>query len=197
MSPVRSDAGCQERDRRLRQFSDQRDPEIGELSERHPPHAPEVPNRQCVEEVELRPRRDDEGAVRLRHTACDLGQELRLRPPNGYRQAGLRSHAASDPFRDRGRRPEQVNGAPDVDECLIDRDRLNKRAEVPKDIEDSVAEVHVVTEGTINHDEAGTEFPGLPDSHRTTDAHRPGLIRGREYDPATHGDRLADQVRTA
>ena len=196
-SPVRADPRCEERYRCPRQFSDRGNPKVGKLSKRHRPNAPEVPNRKGMEKVQLRAGRDDEGAVRLRYAARDLGQELRLRPSHGHRQTGFLPHALSDRLRNRGRRPEEMDGTADVNECLVDGYRLNERTEIPEDVEDAVAEVDVVTECSVDHDQPGAELAGLPDPHGSPDTHCPGLIRCRENDPAAHGDRLADEVRAA
>ena len=105
-------------------------PQPVQLPGRRRPDAPEGLDRQRVQERELALGRHLEQPVGLRDAARDLGQELRPRDADRERQPDLLEHAAAQPRGDLERRARPSPHAANVDEGLVDRQRLDERRRV-------------------------------------------------------------------
>jgi hypothetical protein len=129
-------------------------------------------------------RRHHHQPVRLPQVRADLGDQLRRGDPDRCRQLELVADRVLDPAGDRGAVTEQGLRGGDVEEGLVDRDRLHQRREAPQDGHDLAA--HALVLGAVDRDEdaVGAEAPGRPDRHSRVDAERAGLVRGRAHDAA-------------
>ena len=127
-----------------------------QLARRRRPDAPEPLDRERMEEVELAVGLDDEQAVGLRDAARHLRQELRPRHPDRDRQADPLAHVATQPRRDlRGRSRQPLHPA-NVEERLVDRERLDERRRVLEDGEHRLAGLRVRAHPRLDDDDLGT-----------------------------------------
>ena len=148
-----------------------------------------------VEEVELLARLDREEAVGLRLGGGDLREELGAGDPDGEREADVGEHVRPQLAGDLRGRPEQVLRTPDVEERLVDRDRLDERGDVAEAREDGVARLRVGLHPGLDHDRLGTQHPGLPTVHRRADPAALRLVATGEHDAAPHDDGAAPEAR--
>ena len=86
-----------------------------------------------------------------------------------------------------------MNGAGNVEECLIDRHSLDPGREVVKDRNDIVAKLLVAAEVTTDELEITTKLAGAPPWHATADSITPCFIRRCEDHTATDSDRPVPQ----
>ncbi len=91
--------------------------------------------------------------------------------------------------------PDDLAQATDVEERLVDRERLDQRCGVVEHREDGAAGVGVRVHAGRHHDRVGTQGQGLPAVHRAPHAAGPGLVAGRHHDAAPDDDRPAPQLR--
>ena len=96
---------------------------------------------------------------------------------------------------DRGRRPEQMRGAGDVGEGLVDRDPLDQRRKIAEHPHRRIAEPLILGKMPADEDQLGTQLARRPPRHAAAHAERLRLIRRREHDPAADRDRPAAQRR--
>ena len=133
--------------------------------------------------VELGTRLDDEQAVGLGEVAGQLRQQLGGRDADRRGEAGLVAHPRAD--RDRaisGPVPCRRRGAGDVEERLVERDRLDERRERAQDRHDLAARVAVerrsAARGTRRR---GTRAAPAPSASRSSTPKRARLVaRGRD-----------------
>jgi len=86
------------------------------------PDAPHQLDRQIVEEGQLRRRVDEAEAIGFGHLRADLGEVLGARHAHRDRQSDLLAHALRIASATAHGRAEEVGGAGDVGEGLVDRD---------------------------------------------------------------------------
>ena len=98
----------------------------------------ESAHRQSLDEGRPHPGRDDEQAIRLVPLGGELGQELVRRDAHRGRQPRLGAHAPPDVRGDGGRWPEEPLRAADVEEGLVDGERLHERRHLGEDRENAV-----------------------------------------------------------
>ena len=133
------------------------------------PDAPEPLDRERVEELELAAGGHDQQAVRLGDPARNLGQELRAGDPDGDGQADLLAHIEPQLGRDLDRAAGDPLEPADVEEGLVDRERLDERGRVLEDAEDGLARLDVRIEPWSHDDCLGAERARLPTPHRGLD----------------------------
>ena len=122
-------------------------------------------DRERIEEGALGARLDDDDAVGLGDLRRDLGEVLGGGDADRHGEAELVADAPADLGRDDGGRAEQVHGARDVEERLVDRDALDPRREVAQHVDDLVAEPLVLAEVAADEPELGAQPPGAPAGH--------------------------------
>ena len=132
-------------------LGDRGDPVAAKLLARDRPDAPEPLDRERVEEIELAVRRHHEQAVGLADRARDLREELRARHADGDRQADLLAHLAPQPLGDLGRPAGEVLHAADVEERLVDRQRLHDRRRPLEDLEHGLARLGIGRHSRRDH----------------------------------------------
>ena len=157
------------------------------------PDAPDALDGQRVQERELLAGGDDEQAVRLRHAARDLRDDLGRRDADGQRQADLLAHGPTEPDRDLARRSRDALEPADVEERLLERHPLDDRGRVLEDAEQRLARRDVGLEPRRNDDQLRAEAPGAPPAHRAAHAVPPRLVARRHDHTASHRDRTAAQ----
>jgi hypothetical protein len=81
-----------------------------------------------------------------------------------------------------------MDGARNIEECLIYRHPLDARGEVVEDRHDIVAKLLVAAEVATDEKEITAKLASPPPWHATADAVPPGFIRRRQYDTAPYGD---------
>ena len=81
-----------------------------------------------------------------------------------------------------------MDGAGNIEECLIYRHPLDSRGEVMKDRHDIVAELLVAAEVATDEKEITAKLAGPPPGHAAADAVAPGFIRCRQHHTAAYGD---------
>src|ERR671918_99777 len=117
-----------------RDMSDGGDADAAKLLGRYATYSPESLNSKRMEKSQLAVRRHDEKAVRLRHAACNLGQEFGPRHTHRDRQADLlpdlRPQASGD-LNGSARDPLQ---SANVEERLVDRQPFDERRRAVEDL---------------------------------------------------------------
>ena len=88
---------------------------------------------------------------------------------------------------------EEVDGAGDVKEGLVDGYPLDPRGEVVEHGHHLVAEFLVAAEMAADEEELPAELASPPTGHAGPDAIAPGLVGGRQHDATTDSDRPALQ----
>ena len=152
------------------------------------PDAPDQTDRKRVEKVALVRRGHSNDAVRLGHLRSHLGEVLGAGDANGQGEADLVADTSADCHGDICRCSKEMDGAGNVEECLIDRHPLNPGREVVKDRHDSVTELLVAAELATDEKEITTKLAGPPPGHAAADAVTPGFIRRREHHAAADRD---------
>jgi len=152
---------------------------------RHLPHSPQLPHREWVQELLLLPRGDDREAVRLPEVRRDLREKLVPGHAGGNGQPRLFQHRRLDLARRRFRTPEEALAPRDVEERLVDGERLDQRGESPVDREDRVGTS--LRSGTCGREGRPLRAEPLRGRrrHRRVDAESSRLVRCRRHDAAT------------
>jgi len=147
--------------------------------------APNQPDREGVEKVALILGCDRYQTVGFGYLRCDLGEMLGPSHTNRQRQTDFVADASADGGRDLARRSEKTDGAPHIEEGLVDRDPLDSRGEVREDGHDIVAKLLVALEVATDEQEFSAELASLPPWHATADAIASGFIRcGQDHTAA-------------
>ena len=158
-----------------------------------------APDRQRLEERLDAVGGDHEHPVRLAVVGRELRHELRRSDADGARHADLALDVGPDLRGDLGRGPEQHRGARDVQERLVERDRLHERGVGAQDLAEPVGVGAVRLEIGREEDDVRAQAPGPDGRHGRTHAVLPGFV-GRRRDhaararPADH-DRLPGERR--
>ena len=98
------------------------------------PHAPQRADRQRVQELDHPVGRDDQQAVGLAPGRGELGHELGRGHPDRGGDALLVGDAAAQQLGDLGRPAEPADGSADVEERLVEGERLDQRGDRPEDL---------------------------------------------------------------
>ena len=184
------------------QIADRDDPEVAQRLGRLAADAPQPRDRERREERRLAARRHDDQAVGLAQLRRDLRHELRRPDPDRRREPDLGADRRLDRAPDRLAVAEQRLRAGDVEEGLVDRDRLHLRREPPQDRHHLAADLLVLAPVDRQEHALRTEPARRPQRHRGVDAELARLVRGRRYDAplvrpaAADDDGLAAQLRT-
>ena len=139
---------------------------------RRGPDPPEPLDRQWVQERELLTGRDDDQPIGLREIARDLGQELRRRDADRRVQPGLRLHSGADSHCDLGARAVQPVRAANVEERLVERERLHQWRERAEDRHDVAARGFVCVEARREEHRVRARPTGPRHRHRRVDPER-------------------------
>ena len=150
--------------------------------------APYQTDRKRVEKITLVLWGHSNDSVRFGHLRCNLGEVLGAGHANGQGEADLVANASADCYGDVCRRSEQMDGAGNVEECLIDRHPLNPGREVVKDRNDIIAKSLVAPEVATDEEEITTKLAGPPARHTAAYAITPGFIRCCEHDTTADSD---------
>ena len=121
----------------------------------------------------------------------------------GDADAAGQTRLVEDPLaqcaRDLARAPPQPARAADVQERLVDRQRLDQRRDVVEDPHDLLRQREVSVEVGLHSDRGRTQAQRLPDVHRGAHAEPAGLVRRARDDAApfetADDERLALQRR--
>ena len=154
-----------------------------------------------AQQVLLHARRDDDQAVGLVEVAGDLGDQLG--GPDADRAGEAAGHLV-DPLlelaterADGGDREVGEAGRLEVDEGLVERQRLDERADLAEQRHHRAAGVAVGVEPAGEEGGVGTAPARLGRGHRRVDPERARLVRRRRHDAPAAGaadhDRLAAQ----
>ena len=144
-------------------------------------------------------RRHHEHPVGLAVVGRELRDELRGGDADRARHADLALDVGPDLRRDLGRGSEQHRGARDVQERLVERDRLHERGVGAQDLAEPMGVGAVRLEVRRQEDDVGAQAPGPDRRHRGAHAVLPGLV-GRRGDHAARAgaaddDRLPGERR--
>ena len=90
---------------------------------------------------------------------------------------------------------EQVLAAGYIGKSFVDRDALDQRRVVTKNVDRRVAQPLVVVEMAAGEDQLGAEFLGRPAGHAAMHTEGLGFVGGSQHHAAADGDRLAAQFR--
>ena len=185
--------------RRAAQISDRPDPPSQERLPRHLPHPPQLPHRKRVQEILLSAGRNDREAVRLPEIRRDLRQELVRRHAGGDGQPRLFPDRRLDLPRHLFRGAEQPLAPRDVEERLVDGERLDQGGEPAVDGEDRVGHLPVARHADGQEDPLRAEPLRRRRRHRRVDAGFARLVRCGRHDAATlvtaHDHRLSTELR--
>ena len=149
---------------------------------------------QRVEELAFALGRDEQQAVRLRRVARHLRQRLRPRDADRDRQPDLLADVAPQTRRDLARRPLDPLEPADVEERLVDRQRLHLRARLLEDLEHRLACRDVRREARLDRDQVRAELARFPPAHGGANAERARLVGGGQDDAATDDHRPPAQA---
>ena len=133
----------------------------------------------------------------FRRSEAILATSLVAATPTDAVSSQLALDRVLDPAGDRRAVPEQGARRRDVEERLVDRDRLHERREPPEDRHHLAADALVRAAVHRHEDAVRAEPPRRPDGHRGVDPELPRLVRGRAHDPAVVRPAHPDRDRPA
>ena len=143
--------------------------------------APEPPDGMGMEEGQLRAGLDDQHPVGFGVVAGQLGQELAGGHADGGGQAGLGPDAGPDGRPDLPAVAEEARPAGDVEERLVEGDRLDDRREGGEDPVHRGALGLVDVETRREDDGLGAQPAGPAHGHGRVDAEAAGLVGGGRH----------------
>ena len=132
-----------------------------------------------MKEVEDLVVRDDEQAVRLAVRGGELGDELRRGDADRAGDLLFGAHALADELGDLLRRAEAATRSGDVEEGLVDTERLDERSDVIEDAHDLTADRGVLAVARWDVDGVRGEFACAGDRHGRVDTEGTGLVGRR------------------
>src|SRR5215469_9813504 len=179
----------------LRQLPNRADADLGQPRLGDRAHSPHQLDREVVKEIELSLGIDDHQPVGFGHLRGDFREVLSARHSDRDRKSQLRSHAASDRFRNFGRRTKEMDAARDIGKGLVDGNPFDKGREVTQYRDGGVAQLLVLLEMATDKSEVRTELTRPPSRHPAADAEGLGFVRSGKNNPATNRDRPAAQRR--
>jgi hypothetical protein len=157
--------------------------------------SPQPLDGQRVQELELLIRGHDQQAVRLAHGARHLCEELRAGHPDRDRQAHLLADPPAQARRDLLRRAGEVLHAADVEEGLVDGERLDRRRGVLEDPEHRLARLGIRLEAAGDDGRVRAQEASAPRAHAAVDAAGFGLIARGQHDARAYDHRPAAERR--
>ena len=180
-----------------REVADRPDAVLAQGRGRFRANAPQPGDRQRFEEDGLLAGWDDHEAVRFPKIRGDLGDELRRGDTDRCRQSNLSPNRGLDLSGDRLAIAEERPRTGHVDECFIDRDRLDERAEPPEDRHDVAADRLVFRSIDRQEHSLRTESAGLSKRHRRVDPKGTRLVARRADDAPLIRPAASDNYRPA
>src|SRR5215467_6402834 len=151
------------------------------------PHAPQGGHRQRVQEAEHLIGRDDEQPVRLAPGGRELGHELAVGHPHRAGEALLLEDAGPDQLGDPGGAAQPPDGAGDIEERLVERQRLHLGGHRPEDRHDLGGRGGVDAAAGRDEDRLRAQ-PARPcHRHRRADPEDAGLVGRGEHHAAAAG----------
>jgi hypothetical protein len=157
--------------------------------------APDLLDRQRMEEVELLTGRHVQEPVGLGHAARHLRDDLRRRDADRQREAELLTDGLLEACGDLERRPGDPLQPAHVEERLLEPHALDDRGRVTKHVEQRLARLDVRIEPGRDDDQLGAEPPCPAAAHRTPHAVPARLVARRHQDAAADRNRPAAQAR--
>ena len=142
------------------------------------PHAPQAPDRQRLEERSDAAGGHHQHAVRLAVVGRELGDELDGATPTEQVTPTSRSTSARIFAAIAAGEPNSDRGARDVQERLVQRDRLHQRRVGAQHLAEPMGVGAVGVEVGRQEDDVGTQAPGPDRRHRRADAVLPRLVGG-------------------
>ncbi len=169
------------------QLGDGRDAELGEGPLRRRTDAVQPAHRQrCEEGLDL-VRPDHRQAVGLAVVGGDLGHQLVGGDADRDRQPPLFAHPTADVLGDRGCAREGPQVLAEVEEGLVERERLDERGVGAVDGEDRPRLLPVAVEVGLQEHRLRAAAAGKGRRHRRVDAEVPSFVAGRGHHPASGG----------
>jgi hypothetical protein len=161
-------------------------------------NAPELGDRQRMQERDGLVAWDHEEPVRLGQPRRDLRHELRRGGTHRHDESRLGVHALAQQLRDLHGRAEHGPGARDIQERLVDAEPLHPRREVVHDAHDDLRVVRVPLVVRLEDDRLRAALEGDRHGQRRVHAELAGLVGGGGHDRPggwmPHDHRLADEL---
>ena len=148
-----------------------------------------------MEEVELLTRRDAEEPVRLGDAACDLGEELGARDPDGDGDPDPLADVSAQALGDLAGRARDPAHPADVEERLVDREALDERGGVLEDSVELLARLRIGGHARRNDDRFGAETSRPGAAHGRAHAPSLRLVARGEHDAPADDHRAATEAR--
>ena len=175
------------------------EPEPGQHLTGPLPHPPQRGNRQRVQEAEDLRGRHHEQPVGLAHRGRELGHELGGGHADRAGQPMLTVDAGPDPPGDGGGRPQPPDGPADVQERLIERERLDLGGHPAEQGHDLLGDGAVDPVARRHEHGLRAQPPRPADRHGRPHPERARLVAGRQHHAAAadgaHDHRFPGQLR--
>jgi len=126
--------------------------------------------------VPLGPGLYDDEAVGLAQVAPDLGAQLVRRDADGEHEAEPSARRLLQPARDRDRSPEEVSRAGDIEEGLVQRDRLDERRVLREERHHRLGGLAVALVVSGDEHPLRAQLRRRPERHRRAHAERTSLV---------------------
>ena len=191
-----AEAGDQRLLGQRRELADGEHTESFETPARRRAHSPQPLDAERVQELELGPGRDHEHPVGLGEVAGELGDELGRAHSHRRRETGLGAHAFADRRSHLDATSEVAARATDVEEGLVERDRLHQRRERLQDSHHRTARVAVRVEAGREEHTVGAGTARACHRHRGVHAEPAGLV-ARRGDHAARAETADDHRASA
>ena len=169
--------------RRVREVADGAQAEPVQLLAGLLPHPVQLTDVEGVQEPGHLPRRDDEHPVGLGPPAGQLGHRDRPRDPDRAGDPLLVGDPGTDVLGDAQRTAQTAGGTGDVEERLVQRDRLHQGSDLPEDLHHRGGDAVEVGVVGREHHRVGAHPPGTGHRQRRVDAVPPGGVVGRQHHP--------------
>jgi hypothetical protein len=157
------------------------------------PDAPQPAYRQRMQESEFTVGGHQQQAVGFGFLTGHLGEELGPGDADGDRQTDPVAYLSPQVRGDFHRCARHPSEPGDVEKRLVDRQWLDQRGGVPKDLENRPAGLRVRRHSGRHHDRLRAQRRGLTSAHRGAYPVRLGLVAGGKHDAAAHDHRAAAQ----
>ena len=148
-----------------------------------------------MEEVELLTRRDAEEPVRLGDAACDLGEELGARDPDGDGDPDPLADVSAQALGDLAGRARDPAHPADVEERLVDGEALDERGGVLEDSVERLARLRIGGHARRHDDRLGAETSRPGAAHGRAHAPSLGLVARGEHDAPADDHGAATEAR--
>src|SRR5579872_992829 len=144
--------------------------DFGQPHSRNRTHSPHQLDRPIVKEVQLGLGIDNHQPVRFGHLRGNFGKVLSTCDANRDWKAKLCAHTTAYCSRNLSRGAEEVCAPSDVGKSLVDRNSLDKRREIIKHINGSIAQPLIILEMPADKDQLRTQLTRPPSRHAAADA---------------------------